>query len=235
MDNKTIKKIIELNNSLYEKQFLSWHKTRISLWEKPVINFLKKIKDNSSLLDLGCGNARLYQYLTKKPNFKKINLTYLGVDKSKRIIKLNKTNYPLGNFEIIDALKMNYKNKFNYIISLALLHHIPSEKLQIIFLKKCYTALKKEGILFISVWNRWNLKYQKFSNQKKQFLDMNKNDYIVPWKNTQESRFIHAFTKTELIRITQKTNFKNIKVFYADRNDITNKKNGLNIYLVCTK
>ncbi len=290
MKPETAKKLLKLNHELYEKEAISWDKTRQKLWEWPVIEELKKIKQGSNILDLGCGNARLYEAISRMNN-QKSNINYLGIDPSKKLIGINKKRYcyseqceqseesqsdPLTSlrmtpkFEVGDGLTLKDKNKYDFVFCLAVLHHIPSEKLQLKFLKNIRNSLKKEGKLILSVWNRWQPRYRKyfvFSNHKSQIsnykqitnfnhqnlkhkFELDPNDTIVPWKQSGNFRFIHAFTDSELKKLAQKAEFKNIKTFYGhiSRNhpvalvqDDTNKKEkstkekGLNIYLNCNK
>lgn len=229
MKPETIKKLLKLNQNLYEKRALSWSKTRQELWEKPVLDFIDTIPKNSNVLDLGCGNARLYKQLTKK------NINYTGIDSSKSLIKLNKQKYPKAKFKIGDGLNIDYKNQFDYIFCLAVLHHIPSEKLQLKFLKNIYRSLKPNGFLILSVWSRWQNKYRKYFDQKKLFSDMQKKDLIIPWKQTKYMRYVYAFDKKEFFDLTNKTGFNNINIFYANKSKKCTKKDALNIYLICQK
>ena len=181
------------------------------------------------VLDLGCGNARLYQFLSKK------RIDYLGIDPSKTLTNLNKKNYPGTRFEIGDGLDLKYKNKFDIIISIAVLHHIPSKELELNFLQNCHKALKPNGKLFLTVWNRWQDKFKKYFSMTKLYSDMTKNDLIVPWKNTKSKRFIHAFTKEGLKNLAKKSGFSNINCYYSDKNGEANKNKGLNISLIARK
>lgn len=239
MKKTTAKKLMQLTNKLYDKESLSFDKTRSDLWEKEIIEFTANIKPGSSVLDLGCGNARLYQFLANK------SIKYLGVDVSKKLIALNKKKY--GNsdaavganprFEVGDGLKFPPKadqrvaDKFDYVISIAVLHHIPSEELQIKFLKNIYNSLKPNGQLLVTVWNRYQQRYQKYFKTKKPYKDMENADLLVPWKQSGQFRYIHAFKPDELKQLAQKAGFKKIKVFTSKHGKITNLDQALNIYL----
>lgn len=246
MKKSTINKLLQLNYELYEHQAQSFSDTRQEIWEKPILDLVKTIKPKSKVLDLGCGNTRLYQILADK------EIDYLGIDPSKTLIKLNQTKYPEARFEIGDGLKIKYKNTFDYIISLAVLHHIPSEKLQLKFLKNIYHALRSKGKILLSVWNRHQDKYQKYFSQKYKsaiiksnprqsalfsasVCELGRSDLIVPWKDSGYLRYIHAFTKEELIKLAKRAGFINIQCFYADKYGKSDKEKGLNIYLIASR
>ena len=81
------------------------------------IEFINKhIKNNSSILEIGCGYGRLLQILAK--NSKKV----IGIDFSKNMVNLSKNN--LGNhqnviIELMDANKLSFKdNSFDYVVCL---------------------------------------------------------------------------------------------------------------------
>lgn len=229
MKPQTIKKLLELNQDLYESQAIKWDRSRKKIWEKSIIDYTSSIITKSNILDLGCGNARLY------PKLEDLSINYLGIDPSESLIDINKKKYPKARFEIGDGLKIKYKDRFDYIFCIAVLHHIPSEKLQLQFLKNIHRSLKKDGQLLLSVWNRWQPNYRKYMLDEKPYDDMKETDTIVPWKQSGNSRFVHCFTIEELKNLAEKAGFKNIDTFYADKEKKTTKEKGLNIYLICKK
>lgn len=289
MKKSTTKKLMQMVNELYENEAESFSKTRNNLWEREVLDFIGKIKPGSSVLDLGCGNARLLSQIIHRKStqienetsqkhsniLQNVRISYLGIDPSRKLIMLNRKKYGGSDaavganlrFEVGDGLEnplfagQRLADKFDYIISIAVLHHVPSEELQIKFLKNIYNGLKKGGQTLISVWNRWQTKYEKFfifGNSKPKtliskqfnniamkrwnnfldridFHDLNQNDMIVPWRQSGYFRFIHAFKPKELKNLAQKAGFKNIKVFASKHGKKTNLKDALSIYLLGQK
>jgi 2-polyprenyl-3-methyl-5-hydroxy-6-metoxy-1,4-benzoquinol methylase len=243
MKLETAKKLLKLNYELYEKEAISWDKTRQELWEWPVIEELKKIKQGSSILDLGCGNGRIIKNLKLKIK----NLKYVGIDPSKKLIEINKKRYSDAKvetnirFEVGNGLALKDKNKYDFVFCLAVLHHIPSEKLQLKFLKNIYQTLRPKGKVLISLWNRQNDKYTHIRNNIKNdkihhiICDLKKYDTIVPWKNSNSYRYIHCFRIDEIHTLVKKAGFSQINIFYADKKNITDQKTGLNIYITCKK
>lgn len=278
---QTAKKLLKMTNELYKKEAQAFSDTRKEVWEKEIIEFVNKIEPGSSVLDLGCGNGRLFDTILKlkskneKPHLKTKNLKYLGIDPSKEFIKINKKKFLFlvdrdpsqceelrmtTKFKVGDGLTMNFKNEFDYVITIAVLHHIPSEKLQLIFLKNIYNALKPGGKILISTWNRLNDKYLKYANSKheapdskqiqnsniknskpinkltkQQINDLDLNDHIVPWRQSGSFRFIHTFEPEELKSLAKKAGFKNIKILVSKHGIKTDIKTALNIYLIGEK
>jgi len=255
MDSKTAKKLQDITNQLYEKEAESFSDTRKEIWEKEIAKFVEQIKPGNLILDLGCGNGRLVESL----RFKVIGFKYLGIDSSKKLIKMNQDKYQITTsrssgtrndincsvsqresqrvsvyFEVGDGLNLKYKDKFDYIICNAVLHHIPSEELQIKFLKNIYSALKPGGKILISVWNRLQKKYWKYLISNK-IKGMGIFDTLVPWKKSGEFRYIHIFRAEELKRLTQKAGLKNIKCYISRVNGKGTIFSGLQIYLEAEK
>lgn len=265
MNSITIKKLLKITNELYEKEAQAFSDTRKEVWEKEIIDFVNKIEPGSSVLDLGCGNGRLFALLHSKRGSSGFNsgstqIKYIGTDPSKKFIELNNKKYvicenqPLDPqesapvFRIGDGLTMNFNNEFDYIISIAVLHHIPSEELQLKFLKNIYQALKPGGKILISTWNRLNDKYRNyFTKEYKQkvlyqfglvpesFSDLQYNDLIVPWRQSGHFRFIHTFEPEELKLLAQKAGFKNIRILVSKHGVKTDLKSALNIYMIGEK
>jgi len=100
--------------------------SRKRIWEKlaPVFEKLK----GGSVLDVGCGNGRFFDFLKEK------GLDYVGVDFSESLVKIAKEKNPKGSFKKANGLNLPFKNgSFENVISIAVLHHIPSKDLRLKF------------------------------------------------------------------------------------------------------
>jgi ubiquinone/menaquinone biosynthesis C-methylase UbiE len=107
---------------------------------------LEYIKKNEKLLDLGCGNGRLYKRIQS------LGVDYTGIDLSENLIKKAEELYPQAKFYVASALDLSFPDStFDKIISIAVLHHIPSYKLRIKFMEEVHRVLKKDGQLILTV------------------------------------------------------------------------------------
>jgi len=172
--------------------------------------FLPLIKEKEKILDLGCGNGRLFEVLKEK------NISYFGVDFSEEMVKIASQRYPNAFFQKANALSLPFKdNFFDKIFCFAVFHHIPSLDLRIEFLKEAKRVLKKEGLFIISVWNLLKtkkilvLKYALLKILKHSFLDFK--DIFYPWKNEKGEvlawRYFHCFSLRELKGLSKKAGF----------------------------
>lgn len=183
---------------------------------------LANLKAGSSVLDVGCGNGRLLENLVGK------NVSYLGVDSSEELLELARTNYPDHEFKTADILDLTseVKEKFDLVISVAVLHHLPSEELRLQALKQLKLVCVPQGQIIFSVWKLWtNKKYQKYLLKniwEKITLrsDLDFGDLLFSWKNNKgeavSERYYHAFTKRGLKKLLGKAGFKNFKL-YSDK------------------
>ncbi|MBI4653196.1 methyltransferase domain-containing protein [Candidatus Kuenenbacteria bacterium] len=249
MDSQTAKFLLKKTKEDYAQIAEEFNHTRKYLW-KDFEKLDQYVKDDDVVLDLGCGNGRLFELF----NNKKIN--YFGIDNCPELIEKAKEKYQSSNaiFLIEDVLDLSFEDqKFDAIFWIAVLNHIPSKELRIKVLENIKRILKKEGILIMINWNFYQKKYFllivknffstifSFFNFSKKKLDFG--DLFIPWKLTLNhkgsgledkiiSRYYHAFTTRELSKLFQQTGFKVIKKYYTKKGEKTNWWKGYNIIFV---
>lgn len=196
--------------------------TRNSIWPETRSLFDKYFFLGEKVLDLGCGNGRYFEYLKEK----KVN--YFGVDNSEKLIEIAKARYPEADFQVADALNLPFPdNFFDKVVSIAVLHHIPSEELRIQFLKEVKRVLKPGSVLFLTVWSFRELKefflFFKFIILKLFGSKLDFGDFLEPW-GKKTMRYYHYFTENELMSLAKKADFK-IKEIGIIRNERGNRRN----------
>ncbi len=188
-------------------------KTRNKPWRDFEFLF-EDLPEKVSVLDLGCGNGRFFEL------FKEKNIYYTGLDKSEKLILKAKEKYPEADFEIGDGLDAPFPSgSFEFVFSIAVLHHMPSEEMRVNFLKEVKRLLKDGGQARITVWNKIDGdKSIYFKNLKEKILGkIGLRDAFIPWKNDKgevvTERYYHFFTEDELTRVAEKAGLKVEKVF----------------------
>ncbi len=206
----------------------SFSESRKEIW--PELKELEKyIKNGKKILDLGCGNGRLFELFQGK------NVEYIGVDFSEKLIEKAKEKYG-EHFKVADMLNLPFEdNCFDSIWTIAVFHHIPSREFRIKALKEIKKILKPSGKIIMTCWNLYQPIYLKllfkftliklFKGSKLDFKDV-----FVEWKNTGIQRYYHAFTKKELKKLFEMTGLKIEELRYLKRNG---KKT--NILVIATK
>ena len=87
--------------NLIAKEF---SQTRYYLWPELADDFQGFIKEEDKILDIGCGNGRLFDL------FKGKKIDYIGIDNSEGQIREAGAKYPEENFLVADALKLPFDN-----------------------------------------------------------------------------------------------------------------------------
>lgn len=204
-------------------------RTRGEVW--PEMKFLfGHIKEGDKVLDLGCGNGRFFKF------FKERGAEYIGVDNSEELIKLAQKKHPYAYFQVADALKLPFPdNFFDKVYSIAVLHHIPSKKFRVQFLKETKRVLKPKGLLILSVWKfhkkkeiLYFIKYTILKLLKKSKLDFK--DVLEPWAGKIE-RYYHWFSQKEIIDLAEEGGFR-VKERGIIKNENSSRRN---IYLLLEK
>jgi len=132
------------NHFNYDKYWLSKKSNNMgipNLWQKERADWIaKKIKEDSSVLDLGCGDGSVLLHMKSLVKFKP-----LGADISDSCIQFLKSK-KIKSFklEINDLNKINAISRCDYILMLEILEHIqyPEDLLKLTY-KNC-----KKGIFF---------------------------------------------------------------------------------------
>jgi len=222
MNKQTRDKVLEIVKCNYDEIADQYNETRkkhlLPLWNE-IVKIASEVKDGQKVLDIGCGNGRLLGAFENK------KIEYLGIDNNEKLIEHAKINYSNNNFQtgdILDLGKISELN-FDYVFSIAVIHHVPGKKLQIDALKQLKNKINENGKIIISAWNLWDQKKfrkQVFKYALLKLIKKNKMDFgdiLFDWKNSQgqivSQRYYHAFTRGGLKKIAKKAGLKIEKVF----------------------
>ena len=194
-------------------------RTRHFTWD--IENLSHYVISGEKILDLGCGNGRLLEILKGK------DIDYIGLDSSKELIKIAKSNYPRAKFQVGNALKLPFQsNYFDKVFSIRVLPHFPSQELRLQFMKEAKRVLKPKGLLILTAWYLYG-----FSNKRNLLLmlknvllkiigksKLNFGDALIPWDN-RIMRYYHYFTRKELKNLAEEAGFR-VKKIWATIHDI---------------
>ena len=211
MDIEYAKYLLDKTRQNYSQIAKEYTRTRVYIPED-IRNLGKYIMTGEKILDSGCANGRFFEVIKDK------KIEYFGVDISKRLIEIAKKDYPEAAFQVVDALNLPFSgNFFDKVYSISVLHNIPSNNLQLQYLKEAKRVLKPGGILILRVWDFWRrktfpklfLRYTILKLVGKSKLDFK--DVFVPWKDSGGKiiveRYFHCFTKKELENLVKEAGF----------------------------
>lgn len=164
---------------------------------KRLLRFIN-LEKNNLVLDVGCGNGLLLDYISDKIGF------YYGVDFSEDFIKAAKKRQEknkIKNAEFvckdINIFCKDFKNYFDKIFAFDFVEHIYDEDFEEIF-SSLHNSLKIGGELYIHTPNG------------EYFLEIFKKKGIIK----QLPEHIAVRTATKYNKLLEKVGFKNIKITY---------------------
>jgi ubiquinone/menaquinone biosynthesis C-methylase UbiE len=182
-------------------------------------------KPGDQVLDLGCGNGRLFEYLEE------FDIDYTGIDVSQGLLDKAKFKYrnkkSLSRFRFKKGsfLEIPYKRPyFDKIFCVASFHHIPSKQYRLKALAEMKRVLNKDGVIAISVWNLWRKQYRKYIFES--LLRLNKYDFadcLFPWSKTGVMRYYHAFNVFEMRHLVREAGFYIVDEVMVTKGSVTEK------------
>jgi len=220
MNKINSQKIIEKTRDDYDLIAKEWDLSR-NRASQIKINLISGIKPENKVLDIGCGNALILPFISEKGAF------YSGLDISEKLVEIARKKYSKeveqkkAELVVGQATDLPFKNnEFDFVISFAVLHHIPSEKLRKKFFEEIKRVSKSNAKIKIIVWNLLNDWANERFNIKSQLNGKQNGDMLIPWKATQGetvNRYYYQFSKKELLSLAKDIGFKNIEINFFNR------------------
>lgn len=179
------------------------------------------IKNNDSVLDIGCGQGGLYKILNKK--FKKIK--YTGIDFNKQMIDLAKSNFSNGKFYWFTKKDYHrfFKKKFDVVIIFGILHLNPNwdrillnaskvSKRVVIFDHRVELKTNNKKNLFLDLdFEKRDKKFRiNYFLLKKNYLE---NFIKLKMKKFNVNKFYYSGYASKFSNIRNKITFANIGLF----------------------
>ena len=190
---------------VYEEIADHFSNTRVYKWSW-VNNFLDKLKINSIVYDLGCGNGR---------NMNHGSLKFIGIDNCENFIKICKER----NLEVINSNITNIPLKTgtaDAVICIAVFHHLSSEKNRIAALFEMKRLVKNGGKILLSIWS-----INQPAKTRRNFSNYGNN--IVLWNNNKGKiyeRYYYIFKLDEIRKLFEKVGLIILNYEYNCGNEI---------------
>jgi len=190
-----------VNKEVFDQIAPSWYNFRHWSIFTSELEALAKRWQRGKLLNLGCAHGP--DFLPFREGFE-----LYGVDFSPQMLKFarkysRKFSFAV-NLALADVRQLPYPDEtFDWAISVATYHHLKGGEQQAA-LNELRRVLKPGGEAFITVWNRWQVRFWFKSKEVK-----------VPWRKGSKTlyRYYHLFSYPELERLVKKSGFAVINAF----------------------
>jgi len=224
MREETAAELLKKVREDYDAIAADFSATRTAVWPE-MERVHEFIRPGDRVLDVGCGNGRAYQLFSGKA------IEYVGLDVSAGLIAQARSlrRDLLADFRVGSALKLPFEaGEFDSVLAVAMLQHVPSEKLRLQALGEMRRVLKPGGRLFMTNWRLWRPGFvlshlgQLAGRAVAKILgrtDLDLNDLFIPWKRgpAKADRYYHAFTGRELKRLCRVVGFELVGQDIASR------------------
>lgn len=101
-------------------------------------------KENPSVYEIGCGNGRDAEEISKHTN------NYHGIDISEKLLALAKEKNPTLDFTVDDVETIEFPNNIDIVFAFASLIHVKKESFSKI-MNNLFQSVNPDGLVFISL------------------------------------------------------------------------------------
>ncbi len=245
MDSEVRRTLIDLNLDLYRRFAREFSESRRHL-QAGILRALKALGEVESLLDIGCGDARVGRMLragTASPEGRQWKGWYAGVDASRALLDLAPP--PTDDFDLIqaDLSKPGWSQElhkpgggFASMVIFSFLHHIPGRSARQAFLQEAASFLIEGGPWALSVWQflhlpRFRDRIVPWSRIGLTSGDVEANDVLLEWRRGGEGlRYVHDFESGELIQSCEEAGLEVEDTYRSD-----GRSGDLGLYLIGKK
>lgn len=200
----------------YDRIADSYAKTRIEPWPE-VMDFIIGLPAGDLVLDVGCGHGRHARPLALTGH------RVVGIDLSRRLLSIAKasaaSSRELRTVDWVggDATTLPFsEGTFDAVLSVAVVHHLPSNDDRIRGLEEMRRVLRPGGRAFISVWSHDDPQVATRLGRKPKGQDVE-----IPWDlpgGPAVPRFYHLFHEAELERLVAESGLHGERFFRGGGN-----------------
>jgi 2-polyprenyl-3-methyl-5-hydroxy-6-metoxy-1,4-benzoquinol methylase len=238
MRPETIQRLLEINRTFYSNFAEEFSQTR-SERQASVSFIISMIPAGAKVLDVGCGHGRIALALERARR----RVTYRGVDGSRAMIAIAQASSASfqnvrADFAVADLANSAWARafadvKFDVVLALAVLHHLPSFQLRARVLADLARLCRGGGVIVLTSWQfleneRMRKKIVAWSAAPVDADDVEEGDTLLSWKRGGVGyRYCHQITIDEITKIAESCGLRVERQFCAD--------DGLNLYSILTR
>lgn len=216
MKREDAQNIAEETRKTYDAVADEFSSSRAQFWDELAF-LVEHTKAGDRVLDIGCGNGRLFPFIREK------RARYTGVDYSEGLINKAKHLHSDGEFVVGDATALPFSNNaFDIAYSVATIHHIPGKELRTEFVREAARVLRPGGTFVLTAWGLWTFRHlgDIISTVFKSVLGqtpLDVGDVMLTFGKNKRPRYLHAFSRRELSLLLVKNGLTVLSVDVVSR------------------
>ena len=223
MNLTIVDQLLAINREFYDHFGNEFSATRQRL-QPGVKKILNSIKQDESVLDLGCGNGYFLREISRRGH----KQTLLGADFSLPLLR-DAESTPGVVFREVDLSHLSVVSnqvsavgEWSVITMFATLHHIPSHEIRLDILRTVQKLLKPNGKFILSNWQFLNseklkARIQPWAKVGLSNSDVDEGDYLLDWRSGGEGlRYVHHFSVEELLALAGQAGMRVSDSFLSD-------------------
>ena len=221
MNTNTAEALLALNREFYDRFGGQFSATRQRL-QPGVHRILASIREDVSVLDLGCGNGNFLRALAGRGH----RAPLLGVDFSLPLLRdAGEGSIPGVEFRAADLSRLSVEGEpgtWSLVTCFATLHHIPSAAMRLDLLRTVRTLLRPDGQFILSNWQFLNSaklreRIQPWDRAGIDPNEVDEGDYLLDWRSGGEGlRYAHHFSAEELLGLAGQSGMRVTDSFLSD-------------------
>lgn len=240
MDPAVANRLLAINRAFYAgfaRQFAQSRTPNQPGWQR----LLPFLPGSGRLLDVGCGQARLAQFLARQG----LRLAYVGVDSSPALLAIARAETANLALDVTlvaaDIASAGWQqglptDRFAAIAALAVLHHIPGWQRRSAFLAQLGGLLADDGVLLLSTWQfmneaRLRRKIVPWRAAGLAPEQVEAGDYLLDWRRGgQGLRYCHLVDEPEMLVLARQSGLHVRALFQDD-----GREKNLNLFAVLAR
>ena len=213
MDRAIVRRLVDLNRAFYEEFAAEFSASRARLHPGIVATF-ERWGAVSSLLDVGCGDARLghaWVEGTLGPAWEDGRSRYVGIDNAAALLRArprpDRRGFELREVDLVSTPWHRGVGRFGHVVSFSALHHVPGAHERAAFVRELAACLESGGRWAVSVWQilhrpRFADRIRPWSTVGLDASSVEPGDLLVDWRRGGRGvRYVHHFDEEEMVEL----------------------------------